>query len=209
MQANDVVFITQRFALTQRPTDPTAIELPSGSESWPRRVRESLSRDLRPAGVLIPIVRREYGLKILFTRRADTLVHHPGQVSFPGGSMETGDADIVETALRETHEEVGIAPEHVSVIGYLRATPTISGYAVTPTIGVVETMPELALQSSEVASAFEVPLDFLLETSNYQRAYREYQGHRLPVVEVHYEEHRIWGATANMLFQFVNFINKQ
>ncbi len=113
--------------------------------------------------------------------------------------MEEHDLDVRVTALRETHEEVGIEPHHVSVIGYLGPMPTITGYAVTPVIGLVSESAQLIIDRTEVEYAFEVPLDFLLDESNDRFVDREFQGRSFPMVEFHYDEQRIWGATAQML----------
>jgi len=168
-----------------------------------------LTGSLRPAGVLIPIMDRAGEMTVLFTQRAADLTHHPGQVSFPGGSMEEHDEDLRATALRETHEEVGIAPQQVAVIGYLGPMPTTTGYAVTPIIGIVQASSELIIDSMEVEYAFEVPLEYLLDERNVQHADREFDGHKVPMVEFHYEGRRIWGATANMLQIFKKIVIKK
>ena len=170
---------------------------------------KKLTGSLRPAGVLIPIMDRGDELTVLFTQRAADLTHHPGQISFPGGSMEEQDADLQATALRETHEEVGITPQQVAVIGYLGPTPTITGYAVTPTIGIVEPSSALIIDTMEVEYAFEVPLEFLLDEGSAQHTQREVYGHKVPVVEFQYEGRRIWGATANILQIFRNSVIKK
>ena len=121
------------------------------------------------------------------------------QVSFPGGRMEAGDADVLATALRETYEEIGIAPQLVDVVGYLDTSPTVSGYAVTPVIGFVASGYRLDIDRAEVEQVFEVPLNFLLQAGNVQMAEREVDGFRMPVAEFHYGERRVWGATANIL----------
>ena len=172
-------------------------------------MRKRLTESLRPAGVLIPIMDRAGELTLLFTQRSADLTHHPGQISFPGGRMEEHDADLRATALRETHEEVGIAPQQVSVIGYLGPTPTITGYAVTPTIGIVDPSSELIIDSMEVEYAFEVPLEFLLDEGSVQHTEREFAGHKVPVVEFQYEGRRIWGATAHMLQVFRKIVIKK
>ncbi|MCI0517040.1 MAG: CoA pyrophosphatase, partial [Woeseiaceae bacterium] len=132
-------------------------------------------------------------------QRAAGLSQHPGQVSFPGGRMEPGDADVQATALRETHEEIGIAPQLVDVVGFLQTSPTVSGYAVTPVIGLVAGGYRLDIDPREVELVFEVPLDFLLDVANLRMTERELDGYRLPVPEFHYGERRVWGATANIL----------
>jgi len=184
---------------TRLPRDPLDVSLPPGVDGWPASMRERLTATLTPAGVLIPVMVREQNLSVLLTQRSAALKHHAGQVSFPGGRMEQHDVDVRVTALRETHEEVGIAPRHVSVIGYLGSMPTITGYAVSPVVGLVSASAKIDVDPSEVEFAFEVPLDFLLDDSNDRLVDREYQGRSFPMVELHYEGHRIWGATAQML----------
>ena len=205
-ESPDVDDLRAMFARTRKVSDPLDVEMPPGSERWPDHLRSELSSGLKPAGVLIPILQRQRELTILMTRRSDYLAHHPGQVSFPGGRMDRGDSDIVETALRETEEEVGIARHKVSVIGHMRPTPTITGYAVTPTIGLIQEDLQLTLDPGEVADVFEVPLDFLMDTGNYRESLREFKGHEFPVIELRFEGYRIWGATAFMLARFIKHI---
>ncbi len=167
-------------------------------------MRAALTESLKPAGVLIPIIDREGALTVLLTKRSAALKHHASQISFPGGRMEDHDADIEATALRETHEEVGFAPDSVAVIGYLEPMPTVTGYAVTPVIGVVADPGSLKVDHTEVELAFEVPLAFLLDKRNARKGEREYMGRTIPIVEFKYDEHRIWGATAHMLLELGN-----
>lgn len=187
------------LAGTRLPEDPLDITLPAGSEQWPVSMREKLTETLTPAGVLIPVTRTAASLSVLLTQRSAELKHHAGQVSFPGGRMEEHDKDVRITALRETHEEIGIEPHHVSVIGYLGAMPTITGYAVTPVVGLVSDAAELVIDHTEVEFVFEVPLAFLLDERNDRQVVREYQGRSYPMVEFHYGDQRIWGATAQMI----------
>ena len=193
--------LRERLADTRLPLDPLAVVMPPGSENWPDDMRAALTESLKPAGVLIPIIDREGALTVLLTKRSAALKHHASQISFPGGRMEDHDADIEATALRETHEEVGFVPDSVSVIGYLNPMPTVTGYAVTPVIGVVADPDSLKVDRTEVELAFEVPLAFLLDKRNVRPAEREYRGRKIPIVEFQYEEHRIWGATAHMLLE--------
>ena len=159
--------LRSRLAGTQLPSDPIDVIMPPSIDRWPSSVRESLTQSLKPAGVLVPLFERdEVGLSVLLTQRSAELKHHAGQISFPGGRMEPGDADIAATALRETHEEVGIHRDSVSVIGYLEPMPTVTGYAVTPVIGFVDAAVEIAIDRTEVESTFEVPLSFLFDRRN-------------------------------------------
>ncbi|MDH3748488.1 MAG: CoA pyrophosphatase [Gammaproteobacteria bacterium] len=191
--------LRERLAGTKLALDPTNVMLPPAIERWPDDMQKALTASLKPAGVLIPVIEHQLGLTVLLTRRAAELKHHASQISFPGGRMEDGDVDIVATALRETHEEVGIAPADVSVLGYLEPMPTVTGYAVTPIVGLVAPPAELTVDTTEVELAFEVPLSFLLDSSNAIPAERDFLGQKVPIVEFRYDEHRIWGATAHML----------
>lgn len=204
-----VASVRQSFANTALPADPLdVIEYP-GSEHWPASLQQQLAGTLTPAGVLIPIFDRpDTGLSVLLTQRSAELKHHAGQISFPGGRMEPDDANIAATALRETHEEVGIATDSVSVIGYLQPMPTITGYAVTPVVGLVDAAVTVALDRTEVEFSFEVPLPFLLDASNRRIVQRDLHGKRFPMAEYHYDGHRIWGATAMMIIQFIKVIEK-
>lgn len=200
--------LAESFSGTTLPEDPARVRLPEGSERWSPSLRREMSSDLTPAGVLIPVIARPAAPTVLLTRRSAGLRHHAGQVSFPGGRMEPGDRDIAATALRETHEEVGIPPRLVRVLGHLDPLPTITGFAVTPTVGLITEAFRLETDSGEVASAFEVPLDYLLERRNYRQTERPIRGRVLPIVEVEYDGERIWGATAYMLLRLIEKINE-
>ncbi len=200
--------LRERLAGTRLPSDPTDVTMPPGSEQWPADMRKALTESLQPAGVLIPVIEREPGLSVLLTQRAAELKHHAGQISFPGGRMEAHDSDIQATALRETHEEVGIAPDKVTVIGYLEPMPTVTGYAVTPIIGIIECPDTLNIDHKEVEHAFEVPLAFLLDKRNARAAERDIRGRKVAIVEFLFEQYRIWGATAYMLVKLREKINK-
>ena len=191
--------IRQRLAGTKLPSSPTDIVMPPGSSRWPEPMREQLSGTLKPAGVLIPIFERDAELSVLLTQRSAELKHHAGQVSFPGGRMEEDDASVEATALRETEEEVGIRAHHISVLGYLQTMPTITGYAVTPIVGMVAAEAELVIDPTEVEYTFEVPLSFLLDKRNDVRTEWETHDRKVPMVEFHWEGERIWGATAFMI----------
>lgn len=192
------------LAATQLPADPLDVVMPAGSEHWPEGLRARLTANLTPAGVLIPLIDRGgTEISVLLTQRSAELNTHAGQVSFPGGRMEPGDADIASTALRETEEEVGIAKTGVSIIGYLQPMPTITGYAVTPVVGLVESGFELSIDTIEVEYVFEVPLPFLMDSRNHRLVDRDLYGSTVSMVEYHFGGERIWGATAFIIDKFI------
>jgi len=154
---------------------------------------------LRPASVLVPIVDRGESLSVLFTRRAAHLNDHAGQISFPGGRAEPDDPTPHHTALREAEEEIGIASEAVEILGTLSRYTTVTGYDVTPVIGIVRPPFELTPDAFEVAEIFEVPLDHLLDDTVHQRTTMWMQGRRRVYFAMPYRQYYIWGATAGML----------
>jgi len=195
---------------TRRPVDPTDVVMPVGSDDWPYRLKHKLSGTLKPAGVLIPVIERDTtNLSLLLTQRSAELKHHAGQVSFPGGGWEPDDTDIVATALRETHEEVGISQDDVTVIGYLSPMPTITGYAVTPIVGVVSGDIELRLDRTEVEYSFEVPLRFLMDVGNQKMVNFDLDGRATTMAEYHYDGQRIWGATAFIIQELIKLLIKE
>jgi 8-oxo-dGTP pyrophosphatase MutT (NUDIX family) len=160
----------------------------------------------RRASVLVPIVTRPGELTMLFTRRTAHLRNHSGQIAFPGGGAEPGDASAEATALRETHEEIGLDPAHVEVLGRLSDYHTRTDYRVTPVVGLVAPPFELRLDAHEVDAAFEVPLAFLLDPANHLRHQREFQGRTVPFYAIPYRDYYIWGATAGMLINLYRFL---
>jgi 8-oxo-dGTP pyrophosphatase MutT (NUDIX family) len=151
------------------------------------------------AAVLIPVVAHPEGLTVLFTQRTTHLKSHAGQVSFPGGRAEPGDASAEFTALREAAEEIGLAADRVEIMGRLPDYRTRTGFRVTPVIGVIRPPLALAPDPREVEAVFEVPLDFLLDERNRSRRTRELQGLTVGFYVYEYRGHVIWGATAGML----------
>jgi 8-oxo-dGTP pyrophosphatase MutT (NUDIX family) len=154
---------------------------------------------LVPAAVLVPLVNRPEGLQVLLTERAAHLPDHPGQISFPGGRVEPDDADDAAAALREAHEEVGLPPERVEILGELASYDTVTGYRVRPVVGWLEPPLDLVPDPLEVASVFEVPLEFLLDPANHLRHFRMLGDLRRDYWAMPYGERYIWGATAAML----------
>jgi 8-oxo-dGTP pyrophosphatase MutT (NUDIX family) len=164
------------------------------------RVRSAIQPSRRvPAAVLVPLVERAEGMTVLLTQRADTLKSHAGQISFPGGRIEPGDADAWHAALRETHEEIGLDASLVEFAGYLPDHWVGTGFRVTPVVGFVNPCYELRLATAEVHDAFEVPLKFILDAANHRPRIREVFGVSLEVQDIPYGERIIWGATAGML----------
>jgi 8-oxo-dGTP pyrophosphatase MutT (NUDIX family) len=153
----------------------------------------------REAAVLVGLVPRADGVHVVLTRRTDALRHHAGQVSFPGGRIEPGDHDAVAAALRETHEELGIAPAQVTPLGFLDPLVTITGFRVLPVVAAVDPDYSPRLDPGEVADLFEVPLAFLLDRANLASKTIELRGRTRSVWEYRYPAQRIWGATASML----------
>jgi len=151
------------------------------------------------AAVLIPLLLKDDGLWVLLTQRTNHLHDHAGQISFPGGRMDPDDQSPNETALRESEEEIGLDRKRVEIIGHLPQYLTVSGYSVTPVVGLVQAQAEYVLDEFEVADIFEVPLSFLLDPANHQvRVWQSEQGGRR-FYAMPYENRFIWGATAGML----------
>ena len=154
---------------------------------------------LRAAAVLVGLVDRGEGEQVLLTRRTEGLRHHAGQISFPGGRIEDADADPVAAALREAQEEIGLLPRQASVLGYLDSFTTITGFHVYPVVAQVAADFQARPDPSEVDEVFEVPLSFLLEPGNARRVELEFRGARRSVLEFQFNDWRVWGATAAML----------
>lgn len=154
---------------------------------------------LTPASVLVALVERDTGLSVLLTRRADTLRQHTGQVAFPGGRRDPGET-VWQAALREAQEEIGLAPDYVSLAGLSTPYHTGSGYLITPVVGFVR--PGFALDPNphEVADIFETPFGFLMDPANLEEHERELPSGELRRFYAYTHEDRfIWGATAGIL----------
>ena len=151
------------------------------------------------AAVLVPLILRSDGISLLLTQRTLHLTAHPGQIAFPGGRCEPDDVSTIDTALRETEEEVGLDRRHVDVIGTLPDYPTGTGYLITPVVGLITPPFELRADPSEVAEMFEVPLAFLMNGVNHQRLSAPAGSGRSSFYAMPYQRFYIWGATAGML----------
>ncbi len=153
----------------------------------------------RPAAVLIPVVARPGGASMLLTLRTTGLRDHSGQIAFPGGKIDPGDATPAAAALREASEEVGLDPGRVTPLGYLAPYLTGTGFLIVPTVAVVHEPFDLVLNDREVAETFEVPLDFLMEAANHRRGQRDLNGAIRSFYAMPYKERFIWGITAGLI----------
>jgi 8-oxo-dGTP pyrophosphatase MutT (NUDIX family) len=154
--------------------------------------------ELRPAAVLAAITERADRPGFLLIHRPSNMRSHPGQVAFPGGKIDPGE-DAVEAALREAHEELGIDPRDVTVIGTSDTYCTGSGYAITPVIAVVPPNLKLNPSPTEVAAWFEAPVDFVFDPANHVQHSAHWQGQERRYIEIMWEQHRIWGVTAAII----------
>lgn len=164
-----------------------------------RRELMAQGKTLRPAAVLVPLIDRAVGMTVLLTHRSPHLADHAGQISFPGGRIEETDADATTCALREAHEEVGLPPASVEVVGRLDTYVVRTGYEVTPVVGLVDPPAALRPDPTEVAEVFEVPLEFFLDPANVELRERTINGMVRQFYVWPYQRHHIWGATAGML----------
>ena len=171
------------------------------------RGAESPPTKLTLAAVLVPLVKREPELTVLLTLRTSHLQAHAGQVAFPGGRIEASDLDPVQAALREAEEEVGLPPDHVSVIGRLDTYITGTGYEITPVVGLVRAPYPVRPDPHEVADVFEVPLAFVLDRANHERHSREFKGRIRSFFVLPYPGRYIWGATAGMLVNLAEVLS--
>lgn len=176
---------------------------PTGS-GWNHREMSELLGNVprRPAAVLVGL-REGVQPRLVLTVRTDHLQDHAGQVAFPGGRTDPEDADAIATALRESEEEIGLARKLVTPLGFLDRFETISGYCVTPVVARIDPEARLYPAPAEVAEVFEVPLSFFLDPANMRRYTMEFRGHRRDMVEFVHGGHRIWGATAAMVFNLL------
>ncbi|MEM8971122.1 MAG: CoA pyrophosphatase [Pseudomonadota bacterium] len=159
---------------------------------------KEIAKSPRPAAVLVPVVAHNE-LTVLLTQRTEHLPSHAGQVAFPGGKLEPSDASPLAAALRETMEEIGLVSSAIEPLGYLDGYLTGTGFHVVPVVALVQPEFNLTLDEREVADAFEVPLSFLMDSSNHETHTREWRGTQRSYYAMPYGDRFIWGATAGMI----------
>lgn len=204
--AGEAALVSERLSaswLRRRFAEPAQWQPEVVDESWLLQHPK-----LKRASVLIPLVQRDGALKVLLTQRTEHLSNHAGQISFPGGRAEEYDSSPIETALRETEEEIGLSRRHVEVLGLLPEHVTGTGYRVTPVVALVAPPFELTADPNEVADIFEVPLAYLMDGMRHQRlSYELPEGKgRRSFYAMPYERYFIWGATAAMLRNLFHFL---
>jgi 8-oxo-dGTP pyrophosphatase MutT (NUDIX family) len=171
--------------------------------------RDFAHRDLSESAVLIPICERNGELYVLFTQRSHQLRNHPGEISFPGGRRELEDDSLLETALRESYEEIALNPADVQVFGALTRMPTITGFEITAFIGEFEHPYDLIINPDEIHLIFEAPLSALRDPANHRVERREFQGQVYPLHFYDFDGHVIWGATGFLLHTMLEYLESR
>ncbi|MFT5451007.1 MAG: 8-oxo-dGTP pyrophosphatase MutT (NUDIX family) [Enterobacterales bacterium] len=162
---------------------------------------------LKASAVLLILHRVDDNWHLLFTKRAEHLKHHPGQISFPGGRYEDDDIDLIDTAIRETEEEIGIIKQLPTVISQLENHPTLTGYRIYPFVALIEILPELIIDKGEVDDIFSVPLAYLMNKANQQLESVTYNNVNYDLYKIVWQDKLIWGATARMVVNLSNYIS--
>lgn len=168
----------------------------------PRRVIKDPA--FRRAAVLVPLFETDGEVHVLFTKRSDSVEHHKGQVSFPGGGQDPEDRDLMVTALRETEEEIGLKGTEVKVLGRLDDYVTISKYMVSPFVGIIPYPVEFNVSDFEIDEIFSVPVSTLLDEDNFHMVMETRHGHARPQYFFRADPHVIWGITGRILYQLLD-----
>ena len=183
------------------PADGFFVRLKGVLRPLPNRV--ATPEGLRSAGVLVPLRARGDEVTVVLARRTEQVPHHKGQICFPGGSRDPGDADLLETALREAEEELGIRRDDAEILGTMDPVVTVTGFCIQPFVANVSAVTGFSLDEFEVAEVFEAPLPIFAEFDRYRYAEAMFRGERNRVYFFDYGPHTIWGATATILHRLV------
>jgi 8-oxo-dGTP pyrophosphatase MutT (NUDIX family) len=171
-----------------------------------RKKNVLLGKNLVSAAVLVPLFRKNDSYHILFTRRTETVEHHKGQISFPGGIREEQDRDLKMTVLREVFEEIGLKKENIELVGEIDDMETLTGFQVTPFIGFIPYPFDFRLSRDEIEELIEVPFSFFTDRHNCREEVWMHEGIERNVYVFQYNHHRIWGATARIMKHFVDLL---
>lgn len=180
----------------------TAVAMTTGASSdfdLNPEVIPPVGRNLHPCGVLVPLLLTPTGIDVILTKRSSALKHHPGQIAFPGGKVDAKDGGPVAAALREAQEEIGLLAQNVEIIGELAVHETVTGFLITPVIGLVRDAFDPRPEPGEVDEVFSVPLSYVTDPSRFQIQYRMWRKVRRYYYVVPYGPYYIWGATARIL----------
>jgi 8-oxo-dGTP pyrophosphatase MutT (NUDIX family) len=186
------------------------------AEAFFRRLREVLSPvappsfscpgGVRPAGVLVPLRVRKGEITAVLARRSERVPHHKGQICFPGGSRDPGDADLLDTALREAREEVGLPREDVEVVGTMEPVITVTGFCIQPYVARIPSDAVFSLDGFEMAEVFDMPFSVFARFENYRYAEAAFRGRETRVYFFDYGSYTVWGATAMILRRLAELV---
>jgi 8-oxo-dGTP pyrophosphatase MutT (NUDIX family) len=198
--------IERRLEGTHPPTDPAQARLAGLTREMDPMIQKFLPRTPLAAAVLVPIVDHGDELTVLLTQRSAHLRNHAGQVSFPGGRIESTDGGPLNAALRETEEEIGLSREFIDVAGFLDPQLILSGFWIAPVVGFIRPGFDLRLDHKEVDSTFEVPLEYILDPANHIPRERAIGEIKIEMHDIQYQDRLVWGATAAMLMLLYRLI---
>ncbi len=153
----------------------------------------------KKAAVLITVIDHNDGAKILFTERSSKLRNHSGQISFPGGRVDSSDKNDIDAALREAREEIALQDDNVAILGKLPSYFTGTGYKIAPIVAALQKQQDFIANPTEVEKIFEVPMAFLMDPKNHQKMHKEIDGKQRSWYALYYKDYVIWGATAGMI----------
>ncbi|RDE22628.1 CoA pyrophosphatase [Motiliproteus coralliicola] len=193
----------------RKPSDESVVQSGASlSQQLSQRLRRQPIRRLKmsmpEAGVLVALTDHPQDPQVVLTRRASQLSSHAGEVAFPGGKRDPEDADLLATALRESHEEIDLAPDRVEVVGPLGQVVSKHGFLVSPFLGVISDQQPLTPNLDELESLFKVPLSFLLDRHHFQMETLSFEGRSIRMPRYDYQGYVIWGLSAFILVEMLN-----